>query len=158
QGAAAAAQAQASLARAAAALAAARQAQQSAAALATRPSLGNGKLIPQGIGDGGLMPSRGVTDGTANANCGALCTTFQLNTPQAFNGADSRLTQTLDSGGTTVNVNQTQKLAIYNWDSFNIAPHTALHFSQQASDWVALNRVNPDTSPVLFLQNATSNN
>ena len=59
---------------------------------------------------------------------------------------------------TTVNVTQTQKQAIYNWDSFNISSNTTLNFNQKGSDWSALNRVNPNTSPVLFLQQATTNN
>ena len=155
QSAAAGAQAQASLTRAAAALAAARQAQQSAAVLGWQARLATGQAIPQGVGAGGLMPSGGVTD----TSCGQSCTTFELKTPGAFIGADSKLTQTLDGGGkATVKVTQTQKQAIYNWDSFNISANTTLQFDQKASDWVALNRVNPDTSPVLFLQNAAANN
>ncbi|MBC9980744.1 filamentous haemagglutinin family protein [Bradyrhizobium campsiandrae] len=155
QSAAAGAQAQASLARATAALAAARQAQQSAAALGWQARLATGQAIPQGVSAGGLMPSGGVTD----TSCGQSCTTFALNTPGAFNGADSKLQQTVDgSGRATVTVTQTQHQAIYNWDSFNISSSTTLQFDQKASDWVALNRVNPDTSPNLLLQSAASNN
>lgn len=154
QSAAAGAQAQASLARATAALAAARQAQQSAAALGWQARLATGAPIPQGVKDGGLMPSGGVTD----TSCGPSCTTFELKTPSAFTGAESKLKQTIDgSGRATVGVTQTQKQAIYNWDSFNISGSTTLQFDQKASDWVALNRVNPDTSPNLFLQNAANN-
>jgi filamentous hemagglutinin family protein len=150
----AAAQAQMSLSRAAAALAAARLAQQKAAALTTQPKLGNGQAIPEGVGTGGLMPTGGVT----GQGCGASCTAFQLNTPTSFNGALSTLVQTVDGGQTTVNVTQTQQQAIYNWDSFNISRNTTLNFNQQGSDWTALNRVNPNTSPILFLQQATANN
>ncbi|MGP9814536.1 filamentous hemagglutinin family protein [Rhodopseudomonas sp. NSM] len=155
QAAGAAARARLSLDRAAAALAAMRKAQQEAAAIAAQPTLANGSAIPSGVAIGGLMPTGGVTAGNS---CGASCTTLQLNAPASFNGASSQLTQTVSDGKTNVNVTQTAKQAIYNWDSFNISYDTRLNFNQQASDWIALNRVNPETSPNLFLQNAAANN
>ncbi|PZA13629.1 hypothetical protein DNX69_04555 [Rhodopseudomonas palustris] len=155
QAAGAAAQARQSLDRAAAALAAMRKAQQEAAAIAAQPTLANGAAIPSGVADGGLMPTGGVSVG---GSCGASCTTLNLKTPQSFNGASSELTQTVSGGKTNVNVTQTAKQAILNWDSFNISSDTLLNFDQQASDWIALNRVNPGTSPNLFLQNARANN
>ena len=154
QAAAAAAQGQSSLARAATALAAARRAQQGAAALSTQPLRANGQAIPDGVGDGGLMPTGGVT----GSSCGTSCTAFQLNTPDSFKNADPTLIQTVNGGQTKVDITQTQKKAIYDWDSFNISRSTTLNFNQQASDWTALNRVDPNQSPLLFLQNATSNN
>jgi len=138
QAAAAAQQSQNSLARAAAALAIMRQVQSAAASLAGPGS------VPNGIADGGLMPQGGVT---ATTSCGLFCTNYQLKTTDStlWQGADAPQ-QTVQNGNYTVNINQTQKKAILNWDSFSIGRNTTLNFNQQAPDWIAFNRINEATT------------
>ncbi|MCP4618176.1 MAG: filamentous hemagglutinin N-terminal domain-containing protein [Bradyrhizobium sp.] len=146
QAAAAAQQSQSSMARAAAALAIMRQVQSAAAGLA---GAGN---VPNGITNGGLMPQGGVT---ATTSCGLFCTNYQLRTadPTLWQGADAPQ-QTVQGDKYTVDINQTQKKAILNWDSFSIGRNTTLNFNQQAPDWIAFNRINEaSTAPSQILGN-----
>lgn len=131
-------QAETSMARAAAGLALMRQAQQAAAAMAAQ---GN---VPNGIVNGGLMPQGGVT---AAPGCTLFCT-YQLKTTDAtlWQGADAPQQLIDNSGNYLVNINQTQKKAILNWDSFSIGRKTTLNFLQGGSDWIAFNRVNDATT------------
>ncbi|HEV2156685.1 filamentous haemagglutinin family protein [Bradyrhizobium sp.] len=131
-------QAQASLARAAAALAAARNLQSDAAAAAQAAA----SSVPNGLTPGGLMPFGG-TAGDPLAGIKADASKWLgANLPK----------QTTSGSKVSVVIQQTQKKSILYWDTFNVGANTTVNFSQSASDWIALNRVqDPSASPSRIL-------
>jgi filamentous hemagglutinin family protein len=136
------------LTRAAQAIMAARDAQSLAHQQAVLSAQG---LVPDGLGDDGLLPSaQAADDVSAPLACAATnsCTWQNAGLPQ----------QTLDHGRATVTVTQTAKKAILTWDSFNVGANTTLHFDQHLgtqadgnNDWIALNRVSAGASPSRIL-------
>ena len=78
--------------------------------------------IPNGIGAGGLNPLAGGLWQGAKA----------LTPDSQTTGADGR---------TKVTIDQDAQKAILTWDTFNIGRGTDVVFDQDASNWVALNRV-----------------
>lgn len=149
QAAGAAAQAQASLARAAAALAAMRKLQLDAAALAQPSS------VPNGVQTGGLMPLNATGNSKTTIDCGTACTrtttTWQTD-PSWINANGPVETVQSDNPRVTVDITQTQAKAILNWQTFNVGANTTVNFKQNASDWIALNRVlDPSAAPSRIL-------
>lgn len=137
QAAGAATQAETSLARAAAALAAARKLQSDAAAAAQAAA----SSVPNGLTPGGLMPFGG-TAGDPLAGIKADASKWLgANLPK----------QTTSGSKVSVDIQQTQKKSILYWDSFNVGTNTTVNFRQSASDWIALNRVDPSASPSRIL-------
>lgn len=137
QAAGAATQAETSLARAAAALAAARKLQSDAAAAAQAAT----SSVPNGLTPGGLMPFGG-TAGDPLAGIKADASKWLgANLPK----------QTTNGSKVSVDIQQTQKKSILYWDSFNVGTNTTVNFRQSASDWIALNRVDPSASPSRIL-------
>lgn len=137
QAAGAATQAETSLARAAAALAAARKLQSDAAAAAQAAA----SSVPNGLTPGGLMPFGG-TAGDPLAGIKADASKWLgANLPK----------QTTSGSKVSVDIQQTQKKSILYWDSFNVGANTTVNFRQSASDWIALNRVDPSASPSRIL-------
>ncbi|OAF02723.1 hypothetical protein AYJ54_25965 [Bradyrhizobium centrolobii] len=138
QAAGAATQAQISLGRAAAALAAARKLQSDAAAAAQAAA---SSAVPDGLTTGGLMPS----GGTASDPLAGIKADMSK-----WRGADLPK-QTTKDAKVEVDINQTQKKAILSWDTFNVGANTTVNFIQSASDWIALNRVEPGVAPSRIL-------
>ncbi|MBB4198911.1 hypothetical protein CCR94_15855 [Rhodoblastus sphagnicola] len=97
------------------------QATQQAARDAARAAPGNSG-IPNGLGVGGLQAA--PQNVPANLWRGA-------NLPTQFTNGDR----------TEVEIQQTQQRAILTWDTFHVGGKTDVNFKQDASNWVALNRV-----------------
>ncbi|URX61998.1 filamentous hemagglutinin family protein [Luteibacter anthropi] len=122
---------------AAAAVAAQMQAQKSAQSAAQQLV----SKVPDGLANGGLVPSAGI---------GA--------DPSLWQNANMP-TDTVAGGKHTVEVKQTDKKAILTWDNFNVGRNTTLYFNQSAgnqsdgkNDWIALNRINdPSAQPSQIL-------
>lgn len=118
---------------------AAMQAAQVAARAAAQAAQSN---VPNGLGQGGLQVAEGVVFGPDGKPIeGSLW--IGANGPTQSQGTDGR---------TNVAIDQTQKQAILNWDSFNVGRETDLTFKQGGADWVALNRVtdvNADPTRIL---------
>ncbi|MEZ0222821.1 MAG: filamentous hemagglutinin N-terminal domain-containing protein, partial [Tardiphaga sp.] len=113
----------------------AQQASQPAARDAARASLG-ASSVPNGLGVGGLQRAPGAVPGS-DLWQGA-------NLPTQFNDGDR----------VKVNIEQTKQKAILTWDTFNVGGRTDLTFQQDASNWVALNRVlGTDSKPSQILGN-----
>lgn len=151
QAAGAASQAQESLARAAAALNAARNLQLDAAAAARAAQ----SSVPNGVTAGGLMQLNPAGSKSSTVSCGVSCTTTTTTwtTDSSWTGANGPV-ETTQSNSSKVNVDiqQTQSKAILNWKTFNVGSNTAVNFKQGASDWIALNRVDPASgSPTRIL-------
>ncbi|MBN6149807.1 filamentous hemagglutinin family protein [Xanthomonas sp. AmX2] len=125
-----------------AAQAAARAAAQAAQAGAVPDGLGKGALqLPDGaIIDPGAVRSDDPRLGQRNVWLGARAPTQQV-----------------VGGDTQVTIQQTQKKAILNWETFNVGSRTRLQFDQSAggsdaAQWIALNRVNdPSAAPSKIL-------
>ncbi|MGX1321701.1 filamentous hemagglutinin family protein [Bradyrhizobium sp. USDA 377] len=151
QAAGAAAQAQESLARAAAALNAARNLQLDAAAAARAAQ----SSVPNGVTAGGLMQLNPAGSSTSTVSCGVSCTrtTTTWQTDSSWTGANGPVeTVQSNSPKVTVDIQQTQSKAILNWKTFNVGADTTVNFKQGASDWIALNRVDPASgSPTRIL-------
>jgi filamentous hemagglutinin family protein len=88
-------------------------------------------------GAGGLVPDSGLSGpGIANP----VTTWVGANTP----------TQSISSGLTSITIQQTAPQALLNWTTFS--KNTIVNFSQDASTWVALNRImDPSGSPSQIL-------
>ncbi|MBB5045894.1 filamentous hemagglutinin family protein [Rhodopseudomonas rhenobacensis] len=97
------------------------QATQQAARDAARAAPGNSG-IPNGLGVGGLQVA--PQNVPANLWRGA-------NLPTQFTTGDR----------TKVEIQQTEQRAILTWDTFHVGGMTDVNFKQDASNWVALNRV-----------------
>jgi len=151
QSAGAAAQAQESLARAAAALNAARNLQLDAAAAARAAQ----SSVPNGVTAGGLMQLNPAGSSSSTVSCGVSCTrtTTTWKTDSSWTGANGPVeTVQSNSPKVTVDIQQTQSKAILNWKTFNVGGDTTVNFRQGASDWIALNRVDPASgSPTRIL-------
>ncbi|RXT36471.1 hypothetical protein B5V03_32950 [Bradyrhizobium betae] len=151
QSAGAAAQAQESLARAAAALNAARNLQLDAAAAARAAQ----SSVPNGVTAGGLMQLNPAGSMSSTVSCGVSCTstTTTWQTDSSWTGANGPVeTVQSNSPKVTVDIQQTQSKAILNWKTFNVGADTTVNFRQGASDWIALNRVDPASgSPTRIL-------
>lgn len=137
QAAGAATQAETSLARAAAALAAARKLQSDAAAAAQAAT----SSVPNGLTPGGLMPFGGSAGDPLAGIKADASKWLGANLPK----------QTTSGSKVSVDIQQTQKKSILYWDSFNVGTNTTVNFRQSASDWIALNRVDPSASPSRIL-------
>lgn len=151
QAAGAASQAQESLARAAAALNAARNLQLDAAAAARAAQ----SSVPNGVTAGGLMQLNPAGSSSSTVSCGVSCTrtTTTWKTDSSWTGANGPV-ETVQSNSPKVNVDiqQTQSKAILNWRTFNVGSDTTVNFKQGASNWIALNRVDPASgSPTRIL-------
>lgn len=151
QAAGAASQAQESLARAAAALNAARNLQLDAAAAARAAQ----SSVPNGVTTGGLMQLNPAGSKSSTVSCGGSCTTTTTTwtTDSSWTGANGPVeTVQSNSAKVTVDIQQTQSKAILNWKTFNVGSNTTVNFRQGASDWIALNRVDPASgSPTRIL-------
>lgn len=151
QAAGAASQAQESLARAAAALNAARNLQLDAAAAARAAQ----SSVPNGVTAGGLMQLNPAGSKSSTVSCGVSCTTTTTTwtTDSSWTGANGPVeTVQSNSAKVTVDIQQTQSKAILNWKTFNVGSDTTVNFKQSASDWIALNRVDPASgSPTRIL-------
>lgn len=110
-----------------AALVAQRQAEQAAA---RQQAMQQAVDVPDGLGEGGLkVDANPLTAG--------------------WEGANSDIRTSQESGRTVVTVEQTEKKAILNWETFNIGRNTTLRFDQSkgrtsdgVNDWAVLNRIN----------------
>ncbi len=117
----------------------------------TQALLGAQGLVPDGLGDDGLLPSDQAQDDLADP---ALC---RASNSCVWQNA-TLPTQSSDRGRTTVTINQFDKKAILTWDSFSVGANTLLRFDQSLgtqadgnNDWVALNRVTAGSSPSTLL-------
>ena len=95
--------------------------------------------VPNGLRAGGLVVAPGAvpvpTDGGSGLWQGA-----ELPRELVVNGRHE------------VTVEQTEQKAILTWESFNVGRDTTLSFDQEASNWIALNRVmDPNTAPSRIL-------
>lgn len=151
QAAGAASQAQESLARAAAALNAARNLQLDAAAAARAAQ----SSVSNGVTAGGLMQLNPAGSKSSTVSCGVSCTTTTTTwtTDSSWTGANGPVeTVQSNSAKVTVDIQQTQSKAILNWKTFNVGSNTTVNFKQSASNWIALNRVDPASgSPTRIL-------
>ncbi len=130
------AQAQASFAQAAAI----RSQMDAAQAAARAAAVAAQSAVPNGLAPGGLQAAQGAAPGTL-----------------LWQGADLPTQTTASNGRTQVNVQQTSSQAILNWQTFNVGQQTDLSFSQQASNWVVLNRVtDPAANPSRILGTVTA--
>ncbi|WP_342726192.1 filamentous hemagglutinin family protein [Bradyrhizobium sp. B097] len=120
------------------ALQAAQSAARSAAAASQRSATLPQVAVPNGLAPGGLQVAPGAVPGSSLWQGAALPS-------QAASG-----------GQTTVTVNQTAPQAILNWQSLNVGSQTTLNFSQQASNWTALNRVVGNAGPSQILGRITA--
>lgn len=92
-----------------------------------------------GLQAGGLVVMPGATPGATDGGAGL------------WQGAKLP-TETVSGGRTQVTVRQTEQKAILNWKEFNVGRETDLYFDQRAggsdaSNWIALNRVDSGTAP-----------
>lgn len=109
-------------------------------------------MVPDGLGKGGLqLPDGAIIDPGAVRSDDP-----RLGQRNVWLGARAPTQQT--AGGTTqVTIQQTQKKAILNWETFNVGSRTVLQFDQSAggsdaAQWIALNRVNdPGAAPSKIL-------
>ncbi|WP_279360747.1 filamentous haemagglutinin family protein [Xanthomonas sacchari] len=108
--------------------------------------------VPDGLGKGGLqVPDAVVIDpGPVRSD------DPRLGQRNIWLGARAPTQQSVD-GATQVTIQQTQKKAILNWETFNVGSRTRLQFDQSAggadaAQWIALNRVNdPSAAPSRIL-------
>ncbi|MDR6674371.1 filamentous haemagglutinin family protein [Xanthomonas sp. 1678] len=109
-------------------------------------------MVPDGLGKGGLqLPDGAIIDpGTVRSD------DPRLGQRNVWLGARAP-TQQVVGGDTQVTIQQTQKKAILNWETFNVGSRTRLQFDQSAggsdaAQWIALNRVNdPSAAPSKIL-------
>ncbi|MBN6110688.1 filamentous haemagglutinin family protein [Xanthomonas bonasiae] len=109
-------------------------------------------MVPDGLGKGGLqLPDGAVIDPGAVRSDDP-----RLGQRNVWLGARAPTQQTV-GGDTQVTIQQTQKKAILNWETFNVGSRTVLQFDQSAggsdaAQWIALNRVNdPSAAPSKIL-------
>ncbi|UYB52753.1 filamentous hemagglutinin family protein [Xanthomonas sp. AM6] len=109
-------------------------------------------VVPDGLGKGGLqLPDGAIIDPGAVRNDDP-----RLGQRNVWLGARAP-TQQVVGGDTQVTIQQTQKKAILNWETFNVGSRTRLQFDQSAggsdaAQWIALNRVNdPSAAPSKIL-------
>ncbi|SBV39235.1 two-partner secretion domain-containing protein [Xanthomonas graminis] len=109
-------------------------------------------MVPDGLGKGGLqLPGGAVIDPGAVRSDDP-----RLGQRNVWLGARAPTQQTV-GGDTQVTIQQTQKKAILNWETFNVGSRTVLQFDQSAggsdaAQWIALNRVNdPSAAPSRIL-------
>ncbi len=109
-------------------------------------------MVPDGLGKGGLqLPDGAVIDPGAVRSDDP-----RLGQRTVWLGARAPTQQTV-GGDTQVTIQQTQKKAILNWETFNVGSRTVLQFDQSAggsdaAQWIALNRVNdPSAAPSRIL-------
>ncbi|WP_242111816.1 filamentous haemagglutinin family protein [Luteimonas aquatica] len=121
-----------------------------AAARAAAAQSGGG--IPDGLVKGGLKVVDNVIVDTGPIQAGDP----RLSWNNIWFGAKDPK-QTVADGQTQVTIEQTQKKAILNWETFNVGTRTTVKFDQsaggkEASQWIALNRVNdPNAAPSRIL-------
>ncbi|WP_369978650.1 filamentous haemagglutinin family protein [Xanthomonas bundabergensis] len=109
-------------------------------------------MVPDGLGKGGLqLPDGAIIDPGAVRSDDP-----RLGQRNVWLGARAP-TQQVVGGTTQVTIQQTQKKAILNWETFNVGSRTVLQFDQSAggsdaAQWIALNRVNdPSAAPSRIL-------
>ena len=109
-------------------------------------------MVPDGLGKGGLqLPDGAIIDPGAVRSDDP-----RLGQRNVWLGARAP-TQQVVGGDTQVTIQQTQKKAILNWETFNVGSRTRLQFDQSAggsdaAQWIALNRVNdPSAAPSKIL-------
>lgn len=109
-------------------------------------------MVPDGLGKGGLqLPDGAIVDPGAVRSDDP-----RLGQRNVWLGARAP-TQQVVGGDTQVTIQQTQKKAILNWETFNVGSRTRLQFDQSAggsdaAQWIALNRVNdPSAAPSRIL-------
>ncbi|WP_375595218.1 filamentous hemagglutinin family protein [Algihabitans albus] len=95
--------------------------------------------VPNGLRAGGLVVAPGAVPGPTDGGSGL------------WQGAELPRELVVD-GRHEVTVEQTEQKAILTWESFNVGRDTTLSFDQEASNWIALNRVmDPNTAPSRIL-------
>jgi filamentous hemagglutinin family protein len=105
------------------------QASQLAAREAARAALqAMPNVVPNGLRPGGLQIGTAVLGPNGAVN------------KQLWQGADLP-TEFTDGDRVTVDIKQNQQKAILTWDTFHVGGKTDVNFKQDASNWVALNRV-----------------
>ncbi|WP_375595219.1 filamentous hemagglutinin family protein [Algihabitans albus] len=95
--------------------------------------------VPNGLRAGGLVVAPGAVPGPTDGGSGL------------WQGAELPRELVVD-GRHEVTVEQTEQKAILTWESFNVGRDTTLSFDQEASNWIALNRVmDSNTAPSRIL-------